>query len=54
MYYLAYEWGFNYSIFFLEFFMELDEECGCLSLHSPFSALVHYVRKGLYKLKDGT
>ncbi|GFY38844.1 hypothetical protein TNIN_401151 [Trichonephila inaurata madagascariensis] len=37
-----------------EFFLELDEECGCLSLHSPFSALVHYVRKGLYKLKDGT
>ncbi|XP_042896559.1 putative uncharacterized protein DDB_G0282499 isoform X2 [Parasteatoda tepidariorum] len=37
-----------------EFFMELDKECGCLSLHSPFSALVYYVRKGLYKLKDGT
>lgn len=35
----------------LDFFLELDRECGDLTLHSSTQELVHYVRRGLSKLR---
>ena len=36
----------------LDFFIELDAECGKLTLHSSTQELVHYVGRGLCKLKN--
>ncbi|XP_072170999.1 uncharacterized protein [Diadema setosum] len=36
----------------LEFFLDLDQECGELTLHSSTQELVHYVRRGLSKLRQ--
>lgn len=37
-----------------EFFKMLDNQCGRLTLHSMFSELVEYVRRGLHILKEET
>ena len=39
-------------LFCTDFFIELDQYCGPLTLHSSLNDLVRYVRVGIQRLKD--
>jgi len=41
-----------FFLFCTDFFIELDQYCGPLTLHSSLNDLVRYVRVGIQRLKD--
>ena len=43
---------FHFWGFFADFFIQLDRQCGPLTLHSSLRDLVRYVRAGVQRLRD--
>ena len=39
-------------LFFSDFFIQLDRQCGPLTIHSSLRDLVRYVRTGVQRLQD--
>lgn len=48
---MPFHFTFLTSALFLEFFIELDRQCGPLTMHSSLIDLVRYVREGIRRLR---
>jgi len=52
LYYTINIYIYLFFLFCTDFFIELDQYCGPLTLHSSLNDLVRYVRVGIQRLKD--